>query len=293
MEINTSLQLLSQPDLSNSIMICAWEGWADASESATRAVSELIRQTGAEKFATIDPEEFYVFSENRPIVSNGNEDKRVLHWTSNAFYFKKIEGKGKDIIFFKGTEPNLQWRHYAEHFARIACICDTQLLITLGALLASVPHTRPPRIRGSSSSPALGQGFEHVHYPKPDYEGPSGMTSVVAERLSVAGIPSASIWAHAPHYLRARHNPVLTAGIIREVTQFLPTPLNLQEIQKEADKFDENISKALEDEEDIKKYVAALEEEFDSDSEPLPNVERKSLVEELEEYLRKQRSGEE
>ena len=172
----------------------------------------------------------------------------------------------------------------------MASECDTKLLVTVGALLDSVPHTRSPRVTGSSSNEFLGEGFEHIRYALPNYEGPSGLTSVVMDRLGRDNIPSASIWGHSPHYLQVAQNPALTHAMLSEIQQFISAPIDLSKIAKEAEEFDENLVRALSDQQEIEGYVKRLEERYDSEEESRQSPEPAALVKELEDFLRQQRT---
>jgi proteasome assembly chaperone (PAC2) family protein len=285
-----ALEFTDRPDLTNSILLAAWGGWPDAGEAATRAVREVIRQLDARKFASIDHEDYYDFADLRPVVSNEADGSRKLSWPENDFYYIKASGPSqRDIVLFLGVEPHLKWRQYVEHVMTVAGSCDVQLVITVGALLDSVPHTREPRVTGSSPSDNLGPGFESIQFPKPVYEGPSGITSAVLEKFGDLQIRSASIWGHSPHYVQVAHNPMLTVAILKEIQVFLPKTIELGRLEKESEEFGENLVRALEDQKDIEGYVKRLEERYDSEEESRTSPEPEALVRELEEFLRKQR----
>ncbi|MDA1280652.1 MAG: PAC2 family protein [Chloroflexi bacterium] len=286
-----ALLYTEHPILSNTIFLSAWGGWPDAAESATRALRELVSQVSATKFATIDPEDFYDFAEQRPLISNETDGSRKLTWPENEFYYWKSDDGGHDLLIFIGVEPNLRWRTYTDLVYKVAKESDTRLLVTVGALLGSVPHTRSPRVTGSSSSENLGTGFEHVKYAFPNYEGPSGLTSVLIERMSGDDVPCASVWGHSPHYLQVAQNPTLTYAILSELQQFISVPIDLSNIARESEEFDENLVTALSDQQEIEGYVKRLEERYDSEEEYLQSPEPAALVQELEDFLRQQRTN--
>jgi proteasome assembly chaperone (PAC2) family protein len=287
----SALQHTEHPILSNTVFLAAWGGWPDAAESATRSLRELVRQLSATRFASIDPEDFYDFAEQRPVISNESDGSRKLTWPKNEFYYWKSEDGGRDLLIFIGIEPNLKWRTYTDLIHKVASESDTKLLVTVGALLDSVPHTRSPRVIGSSISTDLGTGFEHIKYPVPNYEGPSGLTSVLSDRLNQDKIPSASVWGHSPHYLQVAQNPTLTHAILTELQQFISAPLDLSKLSKESEEFDENLVRALSDQQEIEGYVKRLEERYDSEEEYRQSPEPAALVQELEDFLRQQRGS--
>jgi proteasome assembly chaperone (PAC2) family protein len=286
----SAFQYTEHPILSNTVLLAAWGGWPDAAESATRSLRELVRQLSATKFASIDAEDFYDFAEQRPVISTKSDGSRKLTWPKNDFYYWKADDGGRDLLIFIGVEPNLKWRTYTDIIHKVAVESDVKLLITVGALLDSVPHTRSPRVIGSSISTDLGPGFEHIKYSMPNYEGPSGLTSVLTDRMSKDEVPSASIWGHSPHYLQVAQNPTLTHAILSELQQFISAPINLSKLAEEAEEFDENLVRALSDQQEIEGYVKRLEERYDSEEEYRHSPEPAALVQELEDFLRKQRS---
>jgi len=285
----SALQFTEHPILSNTVFFAAWGGWPDAAESATRSLREMVRQLSATKFATIDPEDFYDFADQRPVVSNESDGSRKLSWPKNEFYYWKSDGDDRDVLIFIGVEPNLKWRTYSNLVQQVASESNVSLLVTVGALLDSVPHTRSPRVTGSSINPDLGQGFEHVKYPIPNYEGPSGITSVLIDKLGEEKVPSASIWGHSPHYLQVAQNPTLTHAILTELQNFVSVPVDLSSLAKESEEFDENLVRALADQQEIEGYVKRLEERYDSEEEYRQSPEPAALVQELEDFLRQQR----
>jgi proteasome assembly chaperone (PAC2) family protein len=287
----SALLYTEHPILSNTVFLAAWGGWPDAAESATRSLRELVRQMSATKFASIDPEDFYDFAEQRPNISNESDGSRKLTWAKNEFYYWISPDGGRDLLIFIGVEPNLKWRTYTDLIYKVAQESDSKLLVTVGALLDSVPHTRSPRVIGSSLSTDLGDGFEHIKYPIPNYEGPSGLTSVLADRFSAEKIPSASVWGHSPHYLQVAQNPTLTHAILTELQQFISAPIDLSTLAKEAEDFDENLVRALSDQQEIEGYVKRLEERYDSEEEFRQSPEPAALVQELEDFLRQQRKS--
>lgn len=290
------LNLTEQPDLENCVVIAAWAGWPDAAESATRAVRELIRQLRAVKFGSIDSEDFYVFTEHRPVVSNGPRDSRSLNWPSNELYYHRAPAGsgGQNILLIVGEEPDLRWRAYTGYLSSVARANGARLLITVGALLDSVPHTRPPRVMGTTTNENIGQDLEPplpaVNYPRPNYEGPSGITSATIAAFAKHDIPAISIWGHAPHYLQVTYNPAITMAILRELQPFVGSQIDYSSLEEQAKEFDQNLVKALEGQKDLSSYVQKLEERFDTEEEARGRPEPRELMMELEAFLRSERS---
>ena len=258
------------PDLEKTIFIGAWLGWSDATKVATRALREIISQASAKKFHSIEPEEFYDFSQNRPTVKNRNDGKREIKWPSNNFYHIKTDEQSRDIVLFLGVEPNYKWETYAREIFNVAKSVKTEIFVTLGALLDSVPHTRKPKITCSTTTDDIfnlyserykntlkkeENNINNILYTPPSYEGPCGLTSVLGQKFDENNIPTISIWGHAPHYLQIAHNPTLTFTVLKELTKFLDIELDLEQLEVEADEFRSNLENALEDQKDIEIYI--------------------------------------
>ena len=287
---NTSLKFVQHPVIKDSIIMGTWMGWTDAAQTASRAIKEVVKQYDAELFAVIDPEEFYVFTENRPQVSTLSSGKRHLKWPTNEFFYYAPEGKdGNNYVFFLGTEPDIRWQTYVENMTTIAASCDSKGLILVGALMDSVPHTRPSKIVGSATNSILTNKFKVSAYQKPTYEGPVGMTSVLSHKFESIDIPTLSVWAHIPHYLRVNENPITTVALLREIEKFLPQELDLSELEKESKWFADKLAKAMEEntDKDMKQYIRELEKNYDSDEDDSDkSMEQNTILEDVNNFLR-------
>ncbi len=288
-----TLTYLERPNFRRTILIAAWAGWPDAAEAASRTIREVNRRLPTRKFAYIDHEHFYDFSQQRPVVSYREDGVRLLDWPTNEFFYWQPDESAapgqKDVIVFLGVEPHLQWRRYADQLLEIADPANVDLLITVGALLDSVPHTRSPRVTVSAGQDDLGPGYEGLSFPRPTYEGPSGITSVVTDRYASRGVPWVSLWGHAPHYVQVAHNPSLAHAILRELQQFLPREMEMDELRIESEEYAANLTRALEGEQEIAGYVKRLEERYDTEEEASRHPEPGEILQELEDYLRQQR----
>ena len=286
------LKVTDLPELDRPLMLAAWSGWSDAGECATLAIREIATQLNARKFASIDPEEFYIFSQERPIVRNATSGERVLRWPKNDFYYWRSSQQGvPDLVLLHGTEPQLRWRTYTSAIASLAKSLNVELLANLGALLDSVPHTRAARVLCTSVDHDLGGRYEHLRYPRPNYEGPTGMTSATIDAFTQQGIKSISIWGHAPHYLQVKRNPSITLAMLNEISKLAAFPINVAGLEKDADEFNETISRAIESQSEIRSYVAQLEERYDDELTAIEDRDASELVQELDEFLRSRPSG--
>ena len=275
-------------------MVCAWSGWSDAGESATRALHHLTQELGAKKFAEIDPEEFYIFTEERPMVENDDDGGRRLVWPTNEFfYWKSEEEQFPDLVVLIGTEPHLKWRTYTSLVADVAQALNVDMLMTVGALLDEVPHTREPMVLGTTTHDDLGPRYSKVlrRYKRPNYEGPSGMTSATIDEFARRGIKAVSVWGHAPRYLQGAQNPAITLGIVEEIEKFSNILVENERLGDEAFDFRTRVDYALENTPKAVEYVQSLEERYDSEMTVAEDPGPAALIDELDEFLRTRDMG--
>ncbi len=268
-------------------MIAAWTGWSDAGESATRALHHLTQELDTTKFAEIDAEDFYIFTEERPYVENAPGGGRQLVWPKNEFFYLKSRNAAlPDVIFLIGTEPHLKWRTYTTLVADVAHAMGVEMLVTVGALLDEVPHTRSAVVMSTTVHDDLGPRYRHVNYSRPNYEGPSGMTSATIDACAQRGIMSVSIWGHAPRYLQGAQNPAITLAIIREIERFANISVETEELEDEAEDFATRVDYALRNTPKAVEYVRSLEERYDSEIDVASDPEPAAMIDELDEFLR-------
>ena len=273
-------------------MLGAWSGWSDAGECATLALREVAAQLPARKFASIDAEEFYNFSEERPVVRNMADGTRQLFWAKNDIYFWKSSMRGvPDLVLIIGTEPHLKWRTYTDAVAQLGHAVGVELLATIGALLDSVPHTRAARVLCTMVESDLPERYRHIRYPRPNYEGPSGMTSATIDAFARQGIKSVSIWGHAPHYLQVKRNPAITLAMMNEISNLTSMPFDTTRLEREAEEFEETVSRAIENQEEVRSYVARLEEQYDDEQTVAEDTVSGDAVQELDDFLRSRSTG--
>src|SRR2546421_7613398 len=185
-------------------LICAFKGWNDASDAASSAISFVGAALGARRFATIDPEEFYDFQTVRPRIKLINGQTRKIEWPELELYEARVPRAPRDLLLLTGNEPSMRWRTFTKVIVELAEALGAQLVVTLGALLADVPHTRPVSVTGLASDAAL---VSRLSLAQSSYEGPTGIVGILHSACQEAGIPSASLWATVPHYIAAAPNP--------------------------------------------------------------------------------------
>jgi predicted ATP-grasp superfamily ATP-dependent carboligase len=291
-----ALKIHARPEaLRRPILIMAFGGWNDAAESATTAVRYLGTSFKAEKFAEIDPEEFYHFGLSRPHVrfKPGSETEREITWPTTEFSIAQASTLARDVIVGVAVEPHLRWKTYCGTVLDLARRCDVTLVLTLGALLAEVPHTRPVRLSGSASDPELAA---RLGVRPTKYEGPTGIVGVLNTVCREQGLATASLWANVPHYISGIENPKATLALVQRVAPLLGATVDVGELDEAVKQFDANLKEIVAQNAKIASYIKKLESRDAAEDPPraapagpsdLPPASE--LVAEMEQFLRQQR----
>ncbi|MPZ69501.1 MAG: PAC2 family protein [Actinobacteria bacterium] len=280
--------------LRSPILIAAFQGWNDAGESATFAARHLQEVWGAEKVASVDPEEFFDFQSVRPQVELVDGLTRSISWPSNELFGARLEGDN-DALILIGTEPSLRWRAFSDLIVELVGERDVSLVVTLGALLADVPHSRPVPITGTAVDPDL---ILKLDLQRSRYEGPTGIVGVLQDAFGKAGVQSASLWAAVPHYLAVSPNPKAALALVESTARLIGAAADIGELVAATTDYEERIDEIVETDDDIKEYVRLLESRSDDDgadpeeldSSQLPSGD--ALAAELERFLRERDQGE-
>jgi predicted ATP-grasp superfamily ATP-dependent carboligase len=278
-----------QPDRKLSTLLIAFSGWADAAEGATSAVKFLKRKLQAQKLAEFDPEEFYDFSQTRPTTTRTRDGKRHIHWPANEFFQINNPDTDDGILVFTGVEPNLRWRTYSRGVAQLAAEHGVETVVHVGALLDAVPHTRPVKLSGTATRPDLSEFLEGREIRSSNYQGPTGISSSVMDACVKQGLGYSSIWGHTPHYLQAAPNYRVSYSLMQTLTRLLRLPLDLDELRSAATKFDEEVARAVQADEQIGSYVAKLESQYDENAASNSSLDPEDLVRDVERFLRGER----
>jgi proteasome assembly chaperone (PAC2) family protein len=279
------LRIEHRPSLERPVLIAAFRGWNDGGQGATLACGYLGRTWGAERFADIDPEGFVDFQATRPQVSLDEGMTRRIEWPENAFYQARIPELGRDAVLLLGVEPNFRWRRFTEVIVALARDLDVELVVTLGALLADVPHTRPAPVTGSASDPTLVDtlGLQHSRY-----EGPTGIVGVLHDGCRQAGMPSASLWAAVPHYVSLAPSPRAARALVERLGVLLGTDIDTEELAEAEEAYANQVSEAVASDAETAAYVEELERRADTveeiSEENLPSGD--TLAAELTRFLR-------
>jgi len=288
----SSLSWDRRPVLRRPVLIAAFEGWNDAGDGASDAAAYLARRWGAERVATIDPEEFYDFTSTRPQVRLEEGDVRAIDWPLNEFSAAPLGSSGRDVVFLRGVEPQLRWRTFSGLVVEVAEALGVELAVTLGALLAEVAHTRPVRVTGTAADSEL-VGRLGLHHSR--YEGPTGIIGVLGDALGRVGIPTASLWASVPAYVGQTPSPKATLALVSSIAGLLDADVPTVDLDIAAAAYEREVNEVVAADEDASAYVRSLEEVGDSedddeDGDPLDPVGGDVLAAEVERFLREQGS---
>jgi proteasome assembly chaperone (PAC2) family protein len=271
-----------RPELVRPVLVTAFEGWNDAGDAASTAVRHLGSQWEAEPFATIDPEIFYDFTSTRPQVRLGDDGEREIDWPENELASARVSDD-LHVVTLVGTEPQLRWRTFCAQVTGLAHLLDVRMVMTVGALLSEVPHTRPTPVYGASYDNALTNRFELM---PSRYEGPTGIVGVLQAAFSDAGLPSASLWAAVPTYVPSAPSPKAALALVERAARMLSIDVDTEDLEDETRSYEEQISQLVDADEESRDYVAQLEATYD-DGETMEDGGFK-LIAEVEEFLRDQ-----
>lgn len=277
----------SELQLRAPVLIAAFRGWNDAGDAATLAAMHLSRVWSASKVASIEPEEFYDFQAIRPQVELIDGETRKITWPSNEFSAATLPDAEHDVLVLVGTEPNVRWKTFSNLIVDVARKHHVGLVITFGALLADVPHSRPVHITGTAVDREL---IERLGLVRSRYEGPTGIVGVLHDAFASAGIPSASLWAAVPHYLAISPNPKAALALVEKATGLIGARAEIDDLVGATEVYEERVSEIVAADDDVQSYVKLLEERSDErdemDPDDLPSGD--ALAAELERYLRDQ-----
>jgi proteasome assembly chaperone (PAC2) family protein len=275
-----SLAWEQRPELRRPVLVAGFEGWNDAASAASEAAGWLTRQFGATKVASMDPEEHFDFQSARPTVELVDGVTRDLTWPANEFFAVPVDAR--DLVVLRGVEPNLRWPSFCREVLGVASETGCEMVVTLGALLADVPHTRPVRVTGATTDPEL---MASLHLQRSRYEGPTGIVGVLHDTARATGIASASLWAPVPHYVSTPPNPLATRALLDRLAQLLGTAFELGDLDELSQAWQTRVDEVVSQDDDVRSYVGQLEERYDTEAETdIPSGE--GLADEVEQFLR-------
>jgi proteasome assembly chaperone (PAC2) family protein len=278
----TELVWDAEPNTERPLVVLAFGGLFDAASAATNAVNWLRERAPSSLIAHIDPEMLFDFTQERPSVRVLPTGRREIIWPGNEFHALRFDDR-RDLVICAGTEPHLRWRTFSEHVLAVAQRCGAEMVVTLGAMVGVVAHSRPLPVTGSATNPALA---ERLGLGSPSYEGPTGVIGTLHDLLDRAGMPVISLRVAVPHYVPSPPNPKATHALLRRLEEVTRLDLGARALEPSATDWQHQVSAAAADDPQVMTYVRRLEEQYDSE-EPLPSGD--DLAAELEAFLREQR----
>ena len=285
-----------EPPTNLPTLVMAFGGWIDAGKAATGALRHLVRDLPAERLARINAEEFFMLTQERPQVRLRDDGERDIHWPGSEFFAWHPQPGGDGLLLFSGPEPHQKWRTYTKAFLDVAERCGVRRIISIGALLAGAPHTRPIRVTGRGTDPA-GRALLEAWgiYRRPTYEGPTGISTIVLDAAERRGMQYIGLMGQAPHYLQDSENPAAIQALVSYVARLLNINPDMSQFAEAIQEFRTQCDRAVARDKTTREHVRQLEQEYDAavgeERQPLPEGELDSakLMQELEDFLRKQR----
>lgn len=271
--------------LRGPVMLAAFEGWNDAGSAATQALVHLHEVWGAEQVDELDPEEYHDFQVNRPTIALGEDGRREITWPTTSIAVAS-RPTSRDVVLVHGIEPSMRWRRYSAELLDVAERLGVTTVVTLGALLADVPHTRPIPVTATSDDRLL---QDRLGLDANTYEGPTGIVGVLQHEAQRRGLSALSVWGAVPHYVAHPPSPKATLALLVRLEELLGEPVPLGELAEDAEAWQHGVDELAAEDAEIAEYVAQLEEA--KDTAELPEATGEAIAREFERYLRRRDRG--
>ncbi len=276
------IEIDDAPELVDPIVIAAFEGWNDAADAASSVVDHLMRVWDARIVGAVDPEDFYDFQVNRPVVGTDAQGHRRLTWPTTQIAVASPPDLGRDVILIRGIEPNMRWRQFCAELLAATDELGGEMVVTLGALLADTPHTRPIPVTGTATEPEL---VDRLKLEQSTYEGPTGIVGVFQDACVRVDMPAVSYWAAVPHYVAQPPCPKATLALVGQLEDLLETSIPLGDLPEDARAWERGVDELAEEDEDVADYVRSLEQTRDTAD--LPEASGEAIAREFERYLKR------
>lgn len=280
------IEIEGVPELNSPVMIVSFEGWNDAADAASGLVDHLVEVWQARYVGAVDPDDYYDFQVNRPMLSTDEAGHDQIVWPGTRIAIASPPGQERDVILVRGLEPNLRWRQFCAELLGMADELGAELIVTLGAMLADTPHTRPLPVTGFLSEPDL---RDRLDLEESTYEGPTGIVGVLNHACMLMAVPYASVWATVPHYVGQPPCPKATLSLVGPLEELLGMSIPLNDLPDDAKAWERGVDELAAEEEEIGAYVRALEEARDTSD--LPEASGESIAREFQRYLRRRSDG--
>ena len=277
-----------RPELQSPVLVAAFRGWNDGGQAASLAAGYLAKHWNAQQFAEIEPEGFFDFQVTRPHVSLVDGVTRKVDWPETAFRHASLPAIERDAVLLTGNEPNVRWKTFTGLIVELVRELEIELVVTLGSLLADVPHTRPAPVTGSASDAEL---VERLGLETSRYEGPTGIVGVLHDACRTAGIASASLWAAVPHYVSLAPSPRAAQALCDRLSSLLDVDIDTEELRQAGEAYAEQVSAAVATDEETQAYVEELEQRTDEMPDEIQIPSGEALAAELTRFLRDRERG--
>ena len=269
------------------VLVCSFNGWNDAGEAGSDALSALTGAFEAKRFASLDLEPYVDLRETRPIVSLVDGEAREIRWPQSEFYEARAPRAPRDLLLMRSPEPALNWRSYCSSILNLAEALDCTMVVTLGAFLADVPHTRPVPVAGSATDPELSERLGLI---PSNYQGPTGITGVLHAACADAGVPSVSLWAAVPHYIATMANPKAALALVRKLESLTGVIVDADPLERSAEEQEQQVELAIQQDSDMQRFVEQLEEVAEDavpeSEDDIPSGD--SIARDMQRFLRQQ-----
>jgi len=275
-------ELSRVPPLRDPVMIAAFEGWNDAGEAASGAVEHLEQVWESEPIGELDPEDYHDFQVSRPTVQLDDDGRRSITWPTTRLTWARPPGSSRDVVLVRGIEPSMRWRSFTAEILEYAERLGVGTVVTLGALLADVPHTRPIPVTTTTEDEGL---LEKLAIEPSRYEGPTGILGILQDAAGRAGLPGLSLWAAVPHYVGQSPSPKAMLALLRRVEEMLDVTVPLGDLPEDARAWERGVDELAEEDGEIGDYVRQLERA--KDTAELPEASGEAIAREFERYLRR------
>lgn len=292
------LEFDHEPPANLTTMVVGFGGWIDAGEAATRSIRHIVRHLSTSRLASLNPEEFFDFTQVRPTIRLTADGTRTIRWPRSEFHTWQPSDGGAGLLLFRGMEPNRMWRTYCKVLLDLAEQCGVKRLVSLGALLAALPHTRPPRVTGhSTASDWQALLVDWGVFRRSTYEGPTGIASVLIDAATQRGMSYLSLMGQAPHYLQATADPAVRQALLTYVSRLLGLELELPRLDEAIMTFRAQCDQAVKSDASTQAYIQQLEQEYDATADEEPGALRdeelnpEQLMQELQDFLREERES--
>jgi proteasome assembly chaperone (PAC2) family protein len=292
--MNDGLVWDRHPQLRDPLLVAAFEGWNDAGDAATAAAEWLVQRSSGERFASVDPDEHVDYQSRRPRVELVNGVTRAINWPAHEYFAGSFGDR--DLVVLRAVEPNIRWKEYCSTVISVATEVGCKMVVTFGALLGDVPHTRRVRVTGTSTDPEL---VDRLGLVPSRYEGPTGIVGVLNDACREQGVRSVSLWAPVPHYVATPPNPPATRALLERFGTLADLAFELDGMEQLVDIWRAQVERAIADNDEVKTYVRELEARIDAQDAEEQGVvldtgelDAGQFVDDVERFLREQGEGE-